>query len=152
MTARGPQVLEINARFGDPETQAILVRLESDLVDALEACIDGRLDQTELRWTGGASASVIASSAGYPGSYKTGFAITGLSSAARVPGVQVFHSGSARLGSQIVTAGGRVLGVTAAARSLEEALDRAYQAMAEIEFEGMYYRRDIGHRATGKQP
>jgi phosphoribosylamine--glycine ligase len=152
MTARGPQVLEINARFGDPETQAILVRLESDLVDALEACIDGRLDQTELRWTEGASACVIASSAGYPGSYRTGFAITGLSGAGRVPGVQVFHSGSARLGSQIVTAGGRVLGVTAAARSLEEALDRAYQAMAEIEFEGMYYRRDIGHRATGKHP
>jgi len=152
MTARGPQVLEFNARFGDPETQAILVRLESDLVDALEACIDGRLDQTELRWAQGASACVIASSAGYPGSYKTGFAIGGLSSAGRVPGVQVFHSGSARMGNQIVTAGGRVLGVTAAAGSLEEALDRAYQAMAEIEFEGMYYRRDIGHRATGRKP
>jgi phosphoribosylamine--glycine ligase len=151
MTARGPQVLEINARFGDPETQAILVRLESDLVDSLEACIDGRLDQTELRWAQGASACVIASSAGYPGNYRTGFAVTGLSSAARVPGAQVFHSGSARIGSQIVTAGGRVLGVTAAATSLEGALDRAYQAMAEIEFEGMYYRRDIGHRATGKQ-
>jgi phosphoribosylamine--glycine ligase len=151
MTARGPQVLEFNARFGDPETQAILVRLESDLVDALEACIDGRLDQTELRWAQGASACVIASSAGYPGSYKTGFAIDGLSSAARVPGVQVFHSGSAHRGDQVVTAGGRVLGVTAAAASLEEALDRAYQAMAEIEFEGMYYRRDIGHRALGRK-
>ena len=151
MTARGPQVLEFNARFGDPETQAILVRLESDLVDALEACIDGRLAQTELRWASGASACVIASSAGYPGSYKTGFAIRGLSSAARVPGVQVFHSGSARKADQVVTAGGRVLGVTAAAGSLEEALDRAYQAMAEIEFEGMYYRRDIGHRAKGRK-
>jgi phosphoribosylamine---glycine ligase len=152
VTARGPQVLEINARFGDPETQAILARLESDLVDSLEACIDGRLDQTELRWTPGASACVIASSAGYPGSYRTGFAITGLSGAARVPGARVFHSGSARIGSQIVTAGGRVLGVTAAGASLEQALDRAYQAMAEIEFEGMYYRRDIGHRAPGKHP
>ena len=151
MTARGPQVLEFNARFGDPETQAILVRLESDLVDALEACIDGRLAQTELRWASGASACVIASSAGYPGSYKTGFAIRGLSSAARVPRVQVFHSGSARKADQVVTAGGRVLGVTAAAGSLEEALDRAYQAMAEIEFEGMYYRRDIGHRAKGRK-
>ena len=147
MTARGPQVLEFNARFGDPETQAILMRLDSDLVEALEACIDGRLAETELRWTQGASACVIASSAGYPGSYKTGYAISGLSSAARIPGVEVFHSGSALLGNQIVTAGGRVLGVTAAAESLEEALDRAYQAMAEIEFEGMYYRRDIGHRA-----
>jgi len=147
MTARGPQVLEFNARFGDPETQAILLRLDSDLVEALEACIDGRLDQTELRWSQGASACVVASSAGYPGSYKTGFPISGLSAAARVPGVQIFHSGSALLGNQLVTAGGRVLGVTAAAASLEEALDRVYQAMAEIEFEGIYYRRDIGHRA-----
>ena len=147
MTARGPQVLEFNARFGDPETQALLVRLESDLVDALEASIDGRLAETSLSWAPGASVCVIASSAGYPGSYKTGFPITGLDSAARVPGVQVFHSGSARQGDQLVTAGGRVLGVTAAAASLEEALARAYQAMEEIQFEGMYYRRDIGHRA-----
>lgn len=150
MTARGPQVLEFNARFGDPETQAILVRLDSDLVDALDACIDGRLAEIKLKWAQGASACVIASSAGYPGSYKTGHPIGGLSSAARVPGVEVFHSGSALLGNQIVTAGGRVLGVTASADSLEEALDRAYQAMAEIEFEGMYYRRDIGHRALKK--
>jgi len=147
MTARGPQVLEFNARFGDPETQAILVRLESDLVDALEACIDGRLADTMLRWTPGASACVVASSGGYPGSYKTGFPITGLGAAARVPGVEVFHAGTARMGGQLLTAGGRVLGVTVAAGSLQEALARAYQAMAEISFEGMYYRRDIGHRA-----
>jgi phosphoribosylamine--glycine ligase len=152
MTARGPQVLEFNARFGDPETQAILLRLESDLVDALEACIDGRLAETGLRWSSGASACVVASSSGYPGSYKTGFPITGLAAAAHVPGVQIFHSGSARLGSQLVTGGGRVLGVTAAAPSLEEALARAYQAMAEIHFDGMYYRRDIGHRALKKKP
>jgi phosphoribosylamine--glycine ligase len=152
MTARGPQVLEFNARFGDPETQAILLRLESDLVDALEACIDGRLNETELRWAPGASACVVASSAGYPGSYKTGFPITGLSAAARVPGVQIFHSGSAEAGGQLLTAGGRVLGVTAAAPSLEEALARAYQAMAEIHFEGIYYRRDIGHRALRRKP
>ena len=147
ITARGPQVLEFNARFGDPETQAILLRLESDLVDALEACIDGRLADTELRWTPGASACVVASSAGYPGSYKTGFPITGLSAAARVPGVQVFHAGSAQVGSQLLTNGGRVLGTAAAAPSLEEALARAYQALAEIHFEGIYYRHDIGHRA-----
>jgi phosphoribosylamine--glycine ligase len=145
-------VLEFNARFGDPETQAILLRLESDLVEALEACIDGRLAEVELRWSQGASACVIASSAGYPGSYKTGFPISGLSAAARVPGVQVFHSGSLRLGTQTVTAGGRVLGVSAVAGSLEEALDRAYQAIGEIEFEGMYYRRDIGHRALRRKP
>jgi len=150
MTPRGPEVLEYNARFGDPETQALLVRLDSDLVEALEACIDGRLDQTELRWSYGASACVIASSAGYPGSYQTGLPISGLGAASRVPGVQVFHSGSKRVGNQLVTAGGRVLGVTAAAASLEEALGRAYEALAEIQFEGIYYRRDIGHRALKK--
>ena len=147
MTARGPQVLEFNARFGDPETQALLVRLNSDLVDALEAAIDGRLAQTQLSWNHGASACVIASSGGYPGSYKTGLPILGLGSASQVPGVQVFHSGTSLVGGKLHTAGGRVLGVTAAGDSLKEALARAYQAMAEIHFEGMYYRRDIGHRA-----
>jgi phosphoribosylamine--glycine ligase len=147
MTARGPQVLEFNARFGDPETQAILVRLESDLIDGLEACIDGRLADTPLRWSPGAAACVVASSGGYPGSYKNGLPITGLAAAAQVPGVQVFHAGTAQVGGQTVTVGGRVLGVTAAADSLDQALARAYQAMAEISFEGMYYRRDIGHRA-----
>ena len=147
MTARGPQVLEYNARFGDPETQAILVRLESDLVDALQACIDGRLSETEMRWASGASACVVASSAGYPGSYRTGLPISGLTAAAQIPGVQVFHSGTSRLGNQLVTGGGRVLGVTASGDSLEQALTRSYQALAEIHFEGMYYRRDIGHRA-----
>ena len=147
MTARGPEVLEFNARFGDPETQALLVRLESDLVDALEACIDGSLAETQLRWSPGASACVVTSSAGYPGGYKTGVAISGLGVAAQFPGVEVFHSGTAQVGGQLVTAGGRVLGVTAAAESLQEALARAYQAMAAIHFEGMYFRRDIGHRA-----
>ena len=152
MTARGPQVLEFNARFGDPETQAILLRLESDLVDALEACVDGRLAETALRWKPGASACVVASSAGYPGSYKTGLPITGLDEAAQVPGVQIFHSGSSLADGQLLTAGGRVLGVTAAAPTLEEALARAYEAMALIHFEGIYYRRDIGHRALKKKP
>jgi phosphoribosylamine--glycine ligase len=152
MTPRGPQVLEFNARFGDPETQAILLRLESDLVDALEACVDGRLAETELRWSPGASACVVASSKGYPGSYKTGLPITGLADAARVPGVQVFHSGSSRSEGQVLTGGGRVLGVTAAAATLEEALARAYEAMDLIHFDGMYFRRDIGHRALRKKP
>jgi len=152
MTARGPQVLEFNARFGDPETQAILLRLESDLVDALEACVNGRLAETELRWSPGASACVVASSAGYPGSYKTGFPITGLDAAAQVPGVQIFHSGSSQAVGQLLTAGGRVLAVTAAAPSLEEALGRAYEAMAKIHFDGIYYRRDIGHRALRRKP
>jgi phosphoribosylamine---glycine ligase len=147
MTAKGPQVLEYNARFGDPETQAILVRLESDLVEALEACVDGRLGETELRWAPGASACVIASSSGYPGSYKTGLPISGLGNAARVPGVEVFHSGTVQTGGEIVTNGGRVLGATASGESLEQALDRAYEAMGQIRFDGIYYRRDIGHRA-----
>jgi phosphoribosylamine--glycine ligase len=151
MTARGPEVLEFNARFGDPETQALLVRLESDLVEALEACIDGSLAETQLRWSPGASACVVTSSGGYPGGYKTGAAISGLGAAAQIPGVAVFHSGTAQVGGQLVTAGGRVLGVTAAAESLQDALARAYQAMAVIHFEGMYFRRDIGHRAL-KQP
>ncbi|MDE3062777.1 MAG: phosphoribosylamine--glycine ligase [Acidobacteriota bacterium] len=147
MTARGPEVLEYNARFGDPETQAILVRLESDLVDAIDACVDGTLADTELRWSPGASACVVASSAGYPGSYKTGFPISGLAAAAQVPGVQVFHAGTSAREGQIVTAGGRVLGVTAADESLRQALDRAYQALGEVHFDGIYFRRDIGHRA-----
>jgi phosphoribosylamine--glycine ligase len=151
MTARGPEVLEYNARFGDPETQAILLRLENDLVDVLEACVDGRLNEVELRWSRGASACVVASSAGYPGSYKTGFPITGLSAAGQVPGVEVFHSGTSRVGSQLVTCGGRVLGVSATGDSLEQALGRAYQAIAEIQFEGIYYRFDIGHRALARK-
>ena len=124
----------------------------SDLVEALDACIDGRLAETALEWTPGASACVVASSAGYPGSYETGFPISGLSTAAEAPGVQVFHSGSVQVGAQLRTAGGRVSGVTAVAESLEKALDRAYQAIGEIHFEGIYYRRDIGHRALRKRP
>ena len=152
MTARGPQVLEFNARFGDPETQAILMRLESDLVEALVACTEERLAETELRWSAGAAACVVASSSGYPGSYKTGLPITGLDKAAKIPGVQVFHSGTSQADGQMLTAGGRVLGVTAVAPSLEEALALDYEALKLIHFDGMYYRRDIGHRALKKKP
>jgi phosphoribosylamine--glycine ligase len=140
-------VLEYNARFGDPETQAILMRLDSDLVDALEAAVEGRLSTTELRWKPGASACVVAASAGYPGSYKTGFPISGLDKAARVHGVQVFHAGTSLSNGEIVTSGGRVLGVTAVAGTLSDALKQAYQALDCIQYEGITYRRDIGHRA-----
>jgi phosphoribosylamine---glycine ligase len=146
MTARGPMVLEFNARFGDPETQAILARLDSDLLTTLEASVEGRLNDTELRWKPGASACVIAASAGYPGSYVTGHKISGLEEAARVPGVEIFHSGTAFVDGHYVTEGGRVLGVTAAAASLPQSLSLAYEALERIEFDGMYYRRDIGHR------
>jgi phosphoribosylamine--glycine ligase len=150
MTPRGPEVLEYNARFGDPETQAILLRLESDLMDALEACIDGRLNEVEMRWSRGAASCVVASSAGYPGSYKTGLPISGLTNAAMIPGVQVFHSGTSRLGNQIVTSGGRVLCAAAMGDSLNESLARAYKALSEVQFEGIYFRGDIGHRALRK--
>ena len=147
MTARGPMVLEFNARFGDPETQAILARLDSDLLPALEACVEGRLSETELRWKPGASACVIAASAGYPGSYVAGQRISGLEEAARVPGVQIFHSGTSQVEGHYVTDGGRVLGVTAAAPDLERSLALVYEALGRIKFEGMYYRRDIGRRS-----
>lgn len=150
MTARGPMVLEYNARFGDPETQAILARLDSDLLDAIEACVQGRLSETELRWKPGASACVVAASGGYPGSYTNGHVITGLDEAAKVPGVVVFHAGTALVDGKILTNGGRVLAVTATADSLHAALKRAYEAMGKIGFEGMYFRRDIGWRALGK--
>jgi phosphoribosylamine--glycine ligase len=146
MTARGPMVLEFNARFGDPETQAILARLDTDLVATLEACVEGRLSETELRWKPGASACVIAASAGYPGSFVAGRRIEGLDKAAHVPGVEIFHSGTALVDGHYLTEGGRVLGVTAAAPSLEQSLALVYEALGLIQFEGMYYRKDIGRR------
>jgi phosphoribosylamine---glycine ligase len=147
MTARGPMVLEFNARFGDPETQAILARLDSDLLEPLEACVEGRLSGTELRWKPGASACVIAASAGYPGDYVSGRRIRGLEEAASVPGVEIFHSGTGLLEGNYVTEGGRVLGVTAAAGTLEQSLSLVYEALGRISFEGIYYRRDIGWRS-----
>jgi phosphoribosylamine--glycine ligase len=138
MTAKGPMVLEFNARFGDPETQAILPRLESDLVEALEACVEGRLSDTEFRWKPGASACVVAASGGYPGSYTVGHPITGLEAAAAVPGVSIFHAGTSFDGGVYRTATGA---------TLEAALGLAYEAMGKISFEGMVVRRDIGWRA-----
>ncbi|MGH9587253.1 MAG: phosphoribosylamine--glycine ligase [Acidobacteriaceae bacterium] len=150
MTAKGPMVLEYNARFGDPETQAILARLDSDLLEALEACVEGRLSDAEFRWKPGASACVVAASGGYPGSYTNGHKISGLEDAAKVPGVIVFHAGTALVVDEVLTNGGRVLGVTATGGDLKSALALAYEAIGKIGFEGMYYRRDIGHRALGK--
>ncbi len=150
MTAKGPMVLEYNARFGDPETQAILARLDSDLLEALEACVEGRLSDAEFRWKPGASACVVAASGGYPGSYTNGHKITGLDEAEKVPGVVVFHAGTTLVDRDVLTAGGRVLGVTATGNDLPEALKRAYEAIGKIGFEGMYYRKDIGWRAVGK--
>ncbi len=151
MTARGPMVLEFNARFGDPETQAVLPRLQSDLVEAFEAAVDGRLDQITLQWTKQPSVCVIAASGGYPGDYVNGKSITGLAEAATVPGVKVYHSGTAGQGDAQVTAGGRVLAVTAVAETLPAACKNAYAALDKIHFDGIYYRRDIAHRALQKK-
>jgi len=148
MTARGPMVLEYNARFGDPETQAILPRLETSLLTVLEAAVDGKLDSLELRWKPGASACVVAASAGYPGEYKTGDAISGLEETAK--DVAVFHAGTTLKRGKLVTSGGRVLAVSATGDDLQTALGKAYAALEKIHFDGMYFRRDIGHRALSK--
>jgi len=147
MTARGPMVLEFNARFGDPETEAVLPRLESDLLEAFEACVDGRLSATELSWSPCASACVVAASGGYAGKFATGKEISGLEEAAEVPGVEIYSAGTALADGKLVTSGGRVLVTAATAKTLQGALARCYAALEKIKFDGMYYRRDIGHRA-----
>ena len=151
MTARGPMVLEYNTRFGDPETQAILLRLESDLYEAFEACIEGRLSETEFRWRPGASVCVVAASGGYPGKYSMGQTIHGLAEAAATPGVEIFHAGTVLIDQECRTAGGRVLGVGASGATLEQALELAYTGLAKITFDRIYYRRDIGRRAMKSQ-
>jgi len=141
ITAAGPKVLEFNCRFGDPETQVLLTRLESDLVDLLEATIDRRLAQTKAQWKADSAVCVVMASGGYPGSYASGKAITGLE---RPPdGITVFHAGTKADGDEILTAGGRVLGVTALAGDLAAARQRAYAAVDGIQFEGRQFRRDI---------
>ncbi len=150
MTARGPMVLEFNCRFGDPETQPIMMRLESDLVDALEASIDGRVSDGDFRWSNDASICVVMSSKGYPGVFEIGKKITGIEAADKMDGVKVFHSGTSRHDDAYYTAGGRVLGVTARAPQLAEAVSRAYQAVDTINFDGAHYRSDIAARASRK--
>jgi phosphoribosylamine--glycine ligase len=147
MTAKGPMVLEFNCRFGDPETQPILMRMDSDLVDAVEASIAGTLHEIEMAWTSDAAACVVVASGGYPGTYESGKAIQGLEQAGALEGVKVFHAGTSKRNGAYYTAGGRVLGVTARGADLKSAVNRAYQATAKITFDGAYYRRDIAARA-----
>jgi phosphoribosylamine--glycine ligase len=147
MTARGPMVLEFNCRFGDPETQPILMRLESDLVDALEASIQGRVSDGDFKWSEDASVCVVMASGGYPGTFAMGKRIDGLDEAGAVKGVKVFHAGTSKRDGDYYTAGGRVLGVTARARDLETAVERAYEACAKIRFDGAHYRKDIAGKA-----
>lgn len=146
LTRDGPRVLEFNARFGDPETQVYLTRLENDLVELLHASADGALDKIELTWKPQASLCVVMASAGYPGNYEKGKPISGLDDAAQLPGVKIFHAGTAWKNGQIVTHGGRVLGVTALGRDLKAAQTAAYAAVEKIHFDGAHFRRDIASR------
>lgn len=147
LTRSGPKVLEFNARFGDPETQVYLMRLENDLVELLDASASGSLNKLELKWRPEASVCVIMASGGYPGNYPKGKIITGLDLANVLPGTKVFHAGTAMKDGRIVTSGGRVLGVTALGKDLKAAQAAAYAAVECIQFEGAHFRRDIAAKA-----
>ena len=147
LTSQGPKVLEFNARFGDPETQVYLTRLENDLVELLEASVDGTLAGQELKWDPRASVCVVMASEGYPGAYAKGRTIRGLDNANALPHTKVFHAGTMKAGEQIVTNGGRVLGVTALGKDLGSARAAVYAAVERIHFDGAQFRRDIGAKA-----
>jgi phosphoribosylamine---glycine ligase len=148
LTNSGPKVLEFNCRLGDPETQAILARLDFDLAEILNDVAKESLDPSKLRWRPGASACVVLASGGYPGKFKNGRRIDGLTAAEKISAVKILHAGTKLAGDDVVTNGGRVLGVTAAAASLKAALASAYEAASRIHFEGMHYRKDIGAPTT----
>ena len=143
ITENGARVLEFNCRFGDPETQAILPRMKSDLLPLLEATIDGKIDNYSIEWDQRPAVTVVLASGGYPGKYEMGKSISGLDEAAKIDGLQIFHAGTKQLNDEIVTAGGRVLAVTALGSTIAEARSRAYEAVARIHFENCHYRRDI---------
>jgi phosphoribosylamine--glycine ligase len=147
ITGGGPRVLEYNVRFGDPETQPILARLDTDLVDLLEATADGKLSEIDLKWKDEAAVCVVMASGGYPGKYEKGKEITGLEKASARKGVTVFHAGTVPKKDKVLTAGGRVLGVTALGKDIPTAIESAYAAVKDIEFEGAHYRTDIGQKA-----
>jgi phosphoribosylamine--glycine ligase len=147
LTEEGPKVLEFNCRMGDPETQAILARADFDLAEVLSDVAAKRLNPAKLRWKVGASVCVVIASGGYPGKFETGKRIDGLTAAGAINGVKILHAGTRLEGQELVTSGGRVLGVTAAGSGLEQALSNAYRAIELIHFEGMHYRKDIGGQA-----
>ena len=147
MTPVGPHVLEFNARLGDPEAQCYMRLLKTDLLDVVEACIDGRLKDLEVEWYPGFAVCVVIASGGYPGPYEKGFEIHGLREASRVPGVVVFHGGTTLDDGRLRTAGGRVLSISARSMTLKDALDHAYEAVSHIRFPDMHYRKDIGRSA-----
>ena len=148
LTKTGPQILEFNARFGDPETQPLLVRMDSDIIPIFEACIDGTLDKCPLQWKNESSVCVVMAAKGYPDSYEKGKSISGLKDANALPGVVVFHAGTKEQDGEVLTQGGRVLGVTAIGEDTATAISRAYEAVGKIEWDGIHYRKDIGHRAS----
>jgi phosphoribosylamine--glycine ligase len=147
LTQGGPRVLEFNARFGDPETQPILMRMKSDLLSVLAAVCRGKLDEVNIEWDPRPAVCVVMASGGYPGKYEKGKVITGLDEAAKMKDVMVFHAGTAEKDGRIVTAGGRVLGVTALGDTIADAKAKAYEAVAKIAFDGAYYRKDIADKA-----
>jgi phosphoribosylamine--glycine ligase len=148
LTKSGPKVLEFNCRLGDPEAQAILARMDFDLAELLNDVASGHLEPTKLRWKPGASACVVLTSGGYPGKFESGRRIEGLTTVEQITGVKVLHAGTKLEREIVATNGGRVLGLTAAAATLEDALASAYEAASKIHFEGMHYRKDIGAHAT----
>jgi phosphoribosylamine---glycine ligase len=147
LTTNGPKVLEFNCRFGDPETQPLMMRFRGDLLEVMLAVAEGRLDKVELNWDPRPALCVVATAGGYPGPYEGGVPITGIAEADSMRDVKVFQAGTRMSGGQLVTDGGRVLGVTALGDTVAEAQQRAYQAMKLVQFEGMHYRRDIGEQA-----
>jgi len=147
ITDEGPQVIEFNCRFGDPETQVVLPRLKNDIVEVMEACIAGRLDQIKLEWEEKAAVCVVLAADGYPGKYSKGDEITGLKDANALEDTVVFHAGTAKIEEKVVTAGGRVLGVTAMGENIKTAIKNAYNAAEVIDFKGKYCRSDIGKKA-----
>ena len=149
ITPTGPKVLEFNARFGDPEAQPVLMLLDTDLVEIMEAVIDKRLGDIQIQWKNEVAICVVAASGGYPGSYAKGEVITGL--ADQEPGVMIFHAGTVFHEEKIVTDSGRVLGITALGKDIPEAIAKAYRAVEKVHFKGMYYRKDIGQKAIAKQ-
>jgi len=147
ITDKGPRVLEFNCRFGDPETEPLMMRLKSDLLEVLLAVAEGRLEKIKLKWDARPALCVIAASGGYPGEYKKGLPITGIEAADAMPDVRVFHCGTKLKDGQVVTDGGRVLAMTALGKTIADAQKRAYEAMGQIHFEGMHFRKDIGYQA-----
>jgi len=146
LTKTGPQILEFNARFGDPETQPLMVRMDTDIIPLFEACIDGTLDQCQVNWKNKSSVCVVMTAEGYPGTYQKGEIISGLQNANSTPEVVVFHAGTKEKDGKVLTNGGRVLGVTATGANTESAIQKAYDAVGKVNWRGVHYRKDIGSR------